>query len=98
MTSGLPCVLTTNRGSSSIRFATCGAETAQRQPGRTIDRIGSTDPRVIVNDPPGTPQVSPTVAVTGHRTARALALGWLGAQLTFASEKTARRGPDTFVS
>jgi len=88
MTSGVPCVLTLNGGSSSIRFAVFDAsETPRRRLDGKIDRIGSSGTTVIVNDPTGSPPVSRRVAATDHRTATAVLLDWLEAQPIFASVK-----------
>ena len=59
MKSALPCVLTINGGSSSIRFAVYEAgDTPRRRLDGKIDRIGLSGTNLIVNDPAGTPQVS----------------------------------------
>ena len=88
MTSTLPCVLTINGGSSSIRFAVYGAgETPRRRLDGKIDRIGLSGTNVIVNDPTATPQVPRRVAAADHRTAAGFLLDWLEAQPVFASVK-----------
>ena len=88
MTSTLPCVLTINGGSSSIRFAVYGAgETPRRRLDGKIDRIGLSGANVIVNDPTATPQVPRRVAAADHRTAAGFLLDWLEAQPVFASVK-----------
>ena len=58
MKSALPCILTINGGSSSIRFAVYEAGKAPRRrfDGK-IDRIGLSGTNLIVNDPAGKPQV-----------------------------------------
>jgi acetate kinase len=88
MTSGVPCVLTLNGGSSSIRFAVFEAgETPRRRLDGKVDRIGSSGTTVIANDPTGSPPVSRRVAATDHRAATAVLLDWLEAQPIFASVK-----------
>jgi len=88
MTSALPCVLTINGGSSSIRFAVyeVGA-TSRRQLDGKIDRIGSSGTNLIVNDPAGRPLASRRLAATDHRKAVGVLLDWLEAQPVFASVK-----------
>ena len=77
----LPCVLTINGGSSSIRFAVYEAgETPRLRLGGKIDRIGSSGTTWTVHDPAAEPQVPSHLAVADHRTAVALLLDWLEAQ------------------
>ena len=58
MKSALPCVLTINGGSSSIRFAVYEAgETPRWRLDGKIDRIGLSGTNLTVNDPAGKPQV-----------------------------------------
>jgi acetate kinase len=84
--SGLPCVLTINGGSSSIRFAVYEAgETPRRRLDGKIDRIGLSGTNLIVNDPTGTLQVPRSLAAADHRTAVGCLLDWLEAQPVFAS-------------
>src|SRR5450830_1192481 len=88
MKSALPCVLTINGGSSSIRFAVYEAgDTPRRRLDGKIDRIGLSGTNVIVNDPAGQPQVPRRIAATDHRTAVGVLLDWLEAQPVFASVK-----------
>ena len=88
MTSGLPCVLTINGGSSSIRFAVYEAgETPRRRLDGKIDRIGLSGTNLIVNDPAGKPQAPRRLATAEHHTAVAFLLDWLEAQPVFASVK-----------
>jgi acetate kinase len=90
MKSALPCILTINGGSSSIRFAVYEAgETPRRQLDGKIDRIGLSGTRLVVNDPAGKPQVPPRLAATDHHTAVDFLLDWLAAQPIFASVKAA---------
>jgi acetate kinase len=83
--SALPCVLTINSGSSSIRFAVYEAgETPRRLLDGKIDRIGLSGTNLIVNDPAVKPQVPRRVAAADHRTAVGFLLDWLEAQPVFA--------------
>jgi acetate kinase len=86
----LPCVLTINGGSSSIRFAVyeAGEILLLRFEGR-IDRIGLRGTNLIVNDPVGKPQVLRRLATTDHRTAMVVLLDYLAAQPLFASIRAA---------
>jgi acetate kinase len=84
--SALPCVLTINGGSSSIRFAVYEAgKTPRRRLNGKIDRIGLSGTNLIVNDPAGKPQVPRRLAATDHRTAVGYLLDWLWAQPVSAS-------------
>ena len=88
MTASLPCVLTINGGSSSIRFAVYEAgEAPRRRLDGKIARIGLRGTNLIVNDPTGKPQVPRPVAAADHRTAVSFLLDWLEAQPVFASLK-----------
>jgi acetate kinase len=88
MKPGLPCVLTINGGSSSIRFAVYEAgNTPRRRLDGKIDRIGLSGTSLIVTDPAGKPQVPRRLAAADHRAATGLLLDWLEAQPVFASIK-----------
>ena len=90
MKSALPCVLTINGGSSSIRFAVYEAgETPRRRLDGKIDRIGLSGTNLIVNDPAGKPQAPRRLAAADHRSAVGFLLDWLEAQPVFASVKAA---------
>ena len=90
MKSALPCILTINGGSSSIRFAVYEAgKTPRRRLDGKIDRIGLNGTNFIVNDPAGKPQVPRRLAAADHRTAVDFLLDWLEAQPVFASIKAA---------
>ena len=90
MKSALPCILTINGGSSSIRFAVYDAgETPQRRLDGKIDRIGMSGTNLVVNDPAGKPQAPRRLVAADHRTAVAFLLDWLEAQPVFASVKAA---------
>ena len=89
MKSALPCVLTINAGSSSIRFAVYDAGVAlQRRLDGKIDRVGLSGTTLIVNDVAGTPQTPPLhIDAVDHRAALGFLLHWLDAQPVFASVK-----------
>ncbi len=88
MTSAVPCVLTLNGGSSSIRFAVYEAGvTLRRRLDGKIDRIGLSGTHWVVNDLAGQSQVPRRLAAADHRTAVAALLDWLEAQPVFASVK-----------
>ena len=83
---GVPCVLTINGGSSSIRFAIYEAgDTPRRLLDGKIDRIGLSRTRLAVNPPAGTARAPRRMAAADHRTAVGLLLDWLQAQPAFAS-------------
>jgi acetate kinase len=86
MTSAMPCVVTINGGSSSIRFAVYETtEPPRRLLSGKIDRIGVSGTNLIVNDPHGTPQVPRRLVAADHPTAVKFLLDWLDAQPVFAS-------------
>jgi acetate kinase len=86
--SGLPCILTINCGSSSIRFAVYEAgETPQRQLDGKIDRIGLSGTNLIVNGPSGKPQEPRRAPAADHRAAVDCLLDWLEAQPVFVRVK-----------
>jgi acetate kinase len=88
MKSALPCVLTINGGSSSIRFAVYEVgETPRRRLDGKIDRIGLSGTNLIVNNPAGKSQVPRRPAAADHRTAVSFLLDWLEAQPVFPSIK-----------
>jgi acetate kinase len=90
MKSQLPCVLTINGGSSSIRFAIYEAgETPRRRLVGKIDRIGLSGTNFLVNDPAGKTPAKRRFAAADHRAAVGFLLDWLEAQPVFASVKAA---------
>ena len=90
MKSALPCVLTINGGSSSIRFAVYQAgDTPRRRLSGKIDRIGLSGTNLIVNDPAGTSPGPRRLATGDHRAAVGFLLEWLEAQPIFASVSAA---------
>ncbi|MFA5916438.1 MAG: acetate/propionate family kinase, partial [Burkholderiales bacterium] len=81
----MPCVLTINGGSSSIRFAVYEAgETPRLRLDGKIDRIGLSGTNMVVNDPAGRSQ-APRLGAADHRAAVGFLLDWLEAQPAFAS-------------
>jgi acetate kinase len=86
MASGVPCVLTINGGSSSIRFAVYeAAETPRRRLDGKIDRIGSRGTNLVVTGQAGPPQAPRRLDAANHHAAVAFLLKWLEAQPVFAS-------------
>jgi len=84
MKSALPCVLSINGGSSSIRFAVYEVgETPRRLLDGKIDRIGLSGTKLIVNDAAGKPQVPGRLAAADHQTAVGFLLDWLEALPAF---------------
>ena len=90
MTSALPCVLTLNGGSSSIRFAVYEAgETLRRRLVGKIDRIGLRGTTLIAADPSGGPRISRKLPTADHRRAAGFLLDWLRTQPMWASVEAA---------
>lgn len=84
MKSALPCVLTINGGSSSIRFAVYEVgEKPRRLLDGKIDRIGLSGTKLSVNDAAGKPQVTRRLAAADHQTAVGFLLDWLEAMPVF---------------
>src|SRR5438034_6077146 len=70
MKSALPCVLTLNGGSSSIRFAVYEAgKTPRRQFYGKIDRIGVGGTNLVVIDPAGKTRAPYRLRASDYRTA-----------------------------
>ena len=89
MKSELPCVLTINGGSSSIRFAVYEAGVApRRRLDGKIDRIGGKGANLTVRDSAGRPQVL-RLSAADHSAAVDFLLDWLEAQPVLASVKAA---------
>ena len=83
---GLPCVLTINGGSSSIRFAVFEAgETPRRRLAGKIERIGMRGPNLTVSVAAESPPAVRLPAAADHRTAAGFLLDWLETQPVFAS-------------
>jgi acetate kinase len=90
MRESLPCILTINAGSSSIRFAVYEAgETPRRLLGGKIDRVGLSGTNLIVNDPAGKPKMLHRLAAADKHRAVDFLLDWLEAQPVFALVKAA---------
>ncbi len=81
----MPCVLTINGGSSSIRFAVY--EAARRRLAGKIDRIGVSGTRLIVTDPADQATAARRLGAADYRTAVAFLLEWLETQPIFAAVK-----------
>ena len=86
MNADLPCVLTINGGSSSIRFAVFAAgATLQRRLAGKIDRIGRSGTCLVVDPPEGGTPERRRVKADDHGGAVDFLLHWLEAQSAFAS-------------
>jgi acetate kinase len=86
MNSGLPCILTINGGSSSIRFAVFEpGKVPQRRLVGKIERIGLAGTNLIVQEVDGKSQGARRMAGSNHRAAVNFLLDWLEAQPAFAS-------------
>ena len=88
-TPGLPCVLTINAGSSSLRFAVYEmGKTPLKKIAGKIDRIGLNGTNFSVKEPGGNSAASRRFAAGDHQPAADFLLGWLESQLgVFASIK-----------
>ncbi len=88
MKSALPCILTINGGSSSIRFGVYDAgETARLRLAGKIDRIGLSGTNLTVSETAGKPHAPKPLTIGDHQTAVDFLLDWLGTQPVFASIK-----------
>ena len=85
MKSALPCVLTINGGSSSIKFALYEAGGRRPQLAGKVDRIGLSGTNLTVHDPSGKAQPALPIRAADHRAAADFLLRWLEAQPGFAS-------------
>jgi acetate kinase len=82
----MPCILTINGGSSSIRFAVFEAGgTPRRLLAGKVDRIGLPGTNLTANDPVGKLPVARRLGHAEPRAATGLLLDWLEAQAVFAS-------------
>ena len=94
MKHALPCILTINGGSSSIRFAIYEAgelgtgKLRVRLAGK-IDRMGLAGTNLTVDDPAGKAKIIEPVAARSHATAVDFLLDWLSSQPAFTSVKAA---------
>jgi acetate kinase len=88
MKSTVPCVLTINGGSSSIRFAVYEVHASPRRLfNGKIDRIGLKGTNLVVNDLAGKRQPVRRLAATDHSKAAEFLLDWLETQPAFMSVK-----------
>jgi len=86
--SALPCILTINGGSSSIRFAVYEAgETASRRLAGKIDRIGQSGTHMTVGEVAVKPQSSTPLTAGDHHAAVTFLLDWLESRPIFSSVK-----------
>jgi acetate kinase len=85
MKSALPCVLTINGGSSSIKFALWQAREGRRLFQGKIDRIGLSGTNMTVHDASGQPQPALPIKAADHRAAADRLLDWLETQQGFAA-------------
>ena len=84
MTFPMPCILTLNGGSSSVRFAVFDAgQTSRRRLSGKIDRIGLSGTTLHAIDPAGGSQTSRHLPVADHRTAVGFLMDWLETQPVF---------------
>ena len=85
MKSALPCILTINGGSSSVKFALYEAGGRRPQLAGKVDRIGLSGTNMEVHDPSGKARPSLRIQAADHRAAAGFLLRWLEAQPGFAS-------------
>ncbi|MCR4297417.1 MAG: acetate/propionate family kinase [Gallionella sp.] len=84
MKTNLPCILTINGGSSSIKFALYQVEEPlKRRLYGKVDRIGLSGASLTVHDPDGKPQASLTVP--DHKSAANFLIDWIEKQDGFTS-------------
>ncbi len=86
MPSPLPCILTINGGSSSIKFAIyeAGEPPRQRLSG-TLDRIGLKGTSLLVHDQAGSARPGVRLTASDHRSAVVALLDWLDTEPLFSS-------------
>jgi acetate kinase len=86
MKTDLPCILTINGGSSSIKFALYQVdEPLQRRLYGKVDRIGLSGTNLTFHDPDGKPQSSLSLTVHDHKSAANFLIDWLEKQNGFES-------------
>jgi len=84
MKTDLPCILTINGGSSSIKFALYRVEEPlQRRLYGNVDRIGLSGTNLTFHDPDGKPQASLNLTVTDHKSAANFLIDWIEKQNGF---------------
>jgi acetate kinase len=88
MKSALPCILTINGGSSSIRFAVYEAgDTLRRRLDGKVDRVGLSGTNLTFKDSAGKSHDSRTIDPEHNGSAVVFLLDWLETQQVFASVK-----------
>jgi acetate kinase len=88
MKSALPCILTINGGSSSIRFAVYEAgDTPRRRLDGKVDRVGLSGTNLTFKDSAGKSHDSRTIDPEHNGSAVVFLLDWLETQQVFASVK-----------
>src|SRR5680860_607826 len=88
MKSALPCILTINGGSSSIRFAVYEAgDTPRRRLDGKVDRVGLSGTNLTFKDSAGKSHDSRTIDPEHNGSAVVFLLDWLETQPAFASIK-----------
>jgi len=86
MKTDLPCILTINGGSSSIKFALYRVdEPLQRRLYGKVDRIGLSGTNLTFHDPDGKPQASLSLTVPDHKSAANFLIDWIEKQNGFES-------------
>lgn len=86
MKTDLPCILTINGGSSSIKFALYQVEEPlKRRLYGKVDRIGLGGTNLTFHDPDGKPQASLSLTVPDHKLAANFLIDWLEKQNGFES-------------
>jgi acetate kinase len=86
MKTDLPCILTINGGSSSIKFALYRVdEPLQRRLYGKVDRIGLSGTNLTFHDTDGKPQAARSLAAADHKSAANFLIDWLEKQNGFES-------------
>jgi acetate kinase len=86
MKTDLPCILTINGGSSSIKFALYRVdEPLQRRLYGKVDRIGLGGTNLTFHDTDGKPQAARSLAAADHKSAANFLIDWLEKQNGFES-------------
>lgn len=86
MKTDLPCILTINGGSSTIKFALHHVEEPlQRRLYGKVDRIGLGGTNLTFHDPDGKPRDSLSLAASDHKSAANFLIDWIEKQKGFES-------------
>lgn len=85
MKSGLPCILTINGGSSSIKFALYEARRSGRLLSGKVDRIGLSGTNLTAHGASGEPMCAVAFKAKDHRRAAGRLVEWLETQPGFAA-------------